>query len=55
MYAFVCSTYMCKGAASGVDTHELAFVKVLHPSRFGGSVSEKLETVSFPANDQSYK
>lgn len=40
VYVFVCSTYMCKGAASGVDT-QAGICK-----GFGGSVSEELETVS---------
>lgn len=43
VYVFVCSTYMCKGAASGVDT-QAGICKGF--TAFGGSVSEELETVS---------
>lgn len=38
VYVFVCSTYMCKGAASGGICKGF--------TAFGGSVSEELETVS---------
>lgn len=43
VYVFVCSTYMCKGAASGVDT-QAGICKGF--TAFGGSVSEELETSS---------